>query len=224
MLRSQGYILTLIWALPAVAFVFFLFSIRWPVTQHSILLLKILCLCIGFSALVSHIFRRFNAFGLAIFSGLSSIIILGLIPLPVGYVYWPLMMILVIVEARNLYPALNRSGVKNFFTAIIIMAIIILPFFLLGYSQTNSVVELLNGKLHTDTLYHIAIASMWKVNHTVSHGLHGLSELDYHYGSHLLMAGASSLMGISVFEAYSHFFGIFCIPLLGISALSLIHI
>lgn len=221
MQRSQGYVFSLIWALPAAALVFFSFSIRWPTTLHSILLLKIFCLCLAFSALVSHIYRRFNRFGLAIFSGLSSIIIFGLIPLPMGYAYWPIMMILVFVEASNLYRVSNSSDVKNLFVCSFAIVITTLPFFVLGYSQTNSMVELLNGRLHTDSLLHIATASMWKVNHAVSHGLHGLSELDYHYGSHLLMAGASSLMGISVFETYSHFFGFFCIPLLGISIISI---
>lgn len=217
---SKPNLIAFIWSIPIVILFFLLLTIRIPLNFHSLLILKTLFIAIGFSVVTSVCLRKCKSIGVAILLGLVVLILMGLVPLWVQPFYWLSILILFIREFDNLKKFFNRSMYNKFTWIVITILLSVLPFYTLEYSQPNSMVKLINSQIHVDTLYHVAIASMWKMYHVISHGLHGTGALDYHYGSHLLMAGASKLGHFTAFESYSHFFGLFFIPLLSISSLA----
>jgi hypothetical protein len=149
------------------------------------------------------------------------IVVLGLIPVVGSLAFWVLALFCAGAELRHLSKNISINAVRLTAIVTLVLSIVQLPYFALGeFSQPNNEAKLLSSQLHIDTLYHVAIASMIKVHHVVSHGLHGLGELEYHFGSHLLMAAASNLGFMSVFQAYNYFFVFFGVPLLGIMLVS----
>lgn len=176
---------------------------------------------LSFTVFVSFLIRKNSVYGIAFSSGIGIIILFGALPKSLHFLFWIIMISLLIVEIKFFFSFINKERLILTGISFIGILLTVLPFFTFEYSQPNSMVKLLNSHLHNDTIYHVAMASMWKSYHAISHGLHGLSQLEYHYGSHLLMAGASSLLKISSFESYSHFFGFFCMPLLSISCIAL---
>ncbi len=222
MRKINENIVFLNWTLPLISFFFFLISVKFSVSYHSGLLFKVFILCLGFSSLVSFVYRKSLFIGEALFCGILSIIFFGLMPIFIQGILGLIVVSFLFIEIKYLIQTLDRKKLLTFFIAYIAILLSFIPYFNFEYSQPNAMYKLINSGLHNDTLYHVAMASMWKGYQSISHGLHGLGALEYHYGSHLLMAGASSLLQISSFESYSHFFGFFCMPLLGISALSMI--
>jgi hypothetical protein len=216
--RTNKYVFGLIWALPVVALFYLGISIAWP--AHVTQMARTFGLCIGFASVVSSIYHRVPIIGVAISAGVASIIIFGIMPHPTQFIYWVFVVALVLVDMRSLYKDLLRRRLLVIATSALVLGVVLLPYFRFPYSEPFNESVLLNSGLHIDTLWHVAIASMLKIHHVVSHGLHGLGQLDYHFGSHLLMASASKLSGLTVFESYSYFFVFFCVPLLGVMVLS----
>ena len=110
------------------------------------------------------------------------------------------------------------------FKICIILSLIIMPYYSVGYSQLNIWQMLLNKQIYIDTLYHVSISSLWKNSHVISHGIHGLNNLEYHAGSHIIYAGMSKLANISSMDAYGLLTSLFFIPLLSIMAVNIFNI
>lgn len=222
MSRVNNYILSLIWSLPIIVLFFLLITItREPATPHVFLLFKTFLLCFGFSSMMSYTYRRFYIVGISLFVSVVITIVLGLIPVVGPLAFWGLILFLAWTEFRDLYESFSKNEARLIGISALILAAVLLAYISLQeFSQLNNEAKLLGSELHIDTLYHVAIASMIKIHHVVSHGLHGLGPLEYHFGSHLFMAAASNLGFMSAFQAYNYFFAFLCIPLLGIMTIS----
>ncbi len=218
--QSNKYIQTLIWIVPAINVLFVIGSLVFREKYHSYLYARVFLLGIGFSVISSYYYKRHKSFGISIFFGLFAIMLFGLLPNVFKYIYWLIVVFVSFYELKNLNKNSVFSNFNVFLVSVFLLFIVVVPFFFMECSQPNSYVKLLKSHIHVDTLYHIALASMMKINNTVSLGLHGVIPHEYHFGSHLLMMSASSLTGFSVFESYSHFYSSFCLPLLGVSAIA----
>lgn len=215
--RSNKYIVSLIWSLPVLALLFLLITIiLGPSTPHVFLLFKTFLLCLGFVSVTSYTYRLFYSVGVSVFASILLIIILGLIPVVGPLVYWGLVLSLAWIELRRLYANLSKKEISIIGIVALALMAVLLPYFSLQFSQPSNAAKLVNDEVHIDTLYHTAIASMMKTYHVVSHGLHGLGALEYHFGSHLFLAEVSNLGFMSAFQSYSYFYVFLCIPLLGV--------
>jgi hypothetical protein len=204
----------LILSLPVLVLAYFLLVIVIaPHSVHVMPMLKVFMMCSSFAFMVNYFYSKINIAGMAIFAGMSLIILLGLLPNHLSLVYW-LVVIFFIYDQILLLKNMN----KRYFLKILLvsfgMSFILLAYFTLMYSEPFNNFLVAQDRIHLDTYYHVALASMLKSYGVVSHGLHGVGQLDYHFGSHLLMMGASKILNISVFDSYSYFFTFFCIPLL----------
>ena len=215
--HSNKYIVPLIWSLPVMVLLFFAATvIVGPTTPHVFLLFKTFLLSVGFVSVASYTYRRFHSIGISVFASIFLIIVLGLIPLAGPFVYWGLVLYFAWIEFRHLYARVSKNIISIVAIVALVLAAVLLPYFSLQFSQPGNEVALVQSQLHIDTLYHTAIASMIKTHHVISHGLHGLGPLEYHFGSHLFLAEASNLGFMSAFQSYNYFFVFLCIPLLGV--------
>lgn len=218
--RFERKILILLWSFPFVALLLFFLSIRMPLTQHSTLLLNSVYLVFSFTTIVSFFYRISKVIGLSIFIGIILIIVLGSISVLSKSVFLLIVAILFFFEFIYLKKIIIKNILTQFLLSLFTIFFTLIPFFNLIYSQIDSESRLVNSTLINDTLFHSAIAAMWKNYHVVSHGMHGLDTLSYHFGSHLFMAGVSSLTNLTAFQTYTHFFAMFMIPLLAIVIIS----
>lgn len=218
--QSQKKILILLWSLPVIAFAFLLLSIRIPFREHTFLISKTFLFTVSFVSLVTFFYTRVTTIGLAIFIGLLFVTIAGMIPTPGNYSFWVVSLVSLILQWR-IVKVLIKQNIKFFTVSLLIIFSVTLPFYNLVYSQIDTIPRLVSSTLINDTLYHSAISAIWKNYHVISHGLHGLGELNYHFGSHIFMASVSTLINVSSLESYSHFFGFFMVPLLGIVSISI---
>lgn len=214
----NNYIIALIWSLPAVVLFFLCATAAWP--AHAIPMSRTFGLCLGFASIASFTYRKVPIIGVALLISVASLIIFGFIPQPLQSIYWILAGIFTLTEALIFYRNFSKRYLWLTLSPAFVLIAVLLPYFSLEYSEPFNEVKLLESGVHHDTLYHAAIASMLKTHHVVSHGMHGLGRLEYHFGSHLLMASASRLSGLTVFESYSYFFVFFAVPFLGIMVLS----
>lgn len=216
--RENNYQLSLIWALPVVASLFLLITVvSAPQSPHVFLLFKTLLLCLGFSSISSFVYRRMGVLGISVFAAVISIIALGLTPVVGVFVFWGLVISCAGAELRYFVKNVSMDRVILVGVAALALSAVLLTCFGLGeYSQINNEAKLLKSHLHIDTLYHTAIAAMIKNYHVVSHGLHGLGDLEYHFGSHLFFAAVSNLGLMSAFEAYNYLYILLIVSLLGI--------
>jgi hypothetical protein len=218
--RVNKYIFVLIWSLPAVALFFLLISIGWP--AHVTQMLRTVGICVGFASIAGFVYRRIPVIGVAVFAGLSSILVFGFMPSLMSYIYWFFVAAFATSELISVSKGKGLSWRDIFIfggTTFTLIAILF-PYFSFEYSQPFNEVRLETTNVHFDTMYHVAIAAMLKTHHVVSHGLHGLGQLDYHFGSHMLMTAGGNLVGFSAFESYNYFFVFLCPTLLGVLALS----
>lgn len=218
----QKNILSLLWAIPLLTIFFFIATIlRGPKTPHVFLILKTIAMCLSFSTVSSFLYRQTKVIGISIFLALATMVIAGIIPIAGPLLYWAIVGYLLKNEINFLrYDFTKEEKCKVKFSAIA-LALVQLPYFTLQFSQLNNEARLVNSQLHIDTLYHTAIAAMLKMNHVVSHGLHGLGPLEYHFGSHVFMAALSNIGFSSAFQSYNYFFVFLCIPLLGVAIISM---
>lgn len=216
--RANKYIFALIWSLPAVALFFLLISIGWP--AHVIQMLRTVGLCFGFASIAGFVYRRIPVIGVAVFAGLSSMLVFGFMPSLMSHIFWFLVVVFAISELIRVYKDFSWRYFLIFVGTTFTSIVILFPYFSFEYSQPFNEVRLVTSGTHFDTLYHVAIAAMLKTHHVVSHGLHGLGQLDYHFGSHLLMSAGGKLAGLSMFESYNYLYVFLCPSLLGVMALS----
>ena len=218
--RSQKKILTLLWSLPAITFAFLLLSIRIPVREHTFLITKTFLFMVSFVSLVNFVYMRVTTIGFAISMGLLFVALTGMIPSPGYYSFWVVSLLTFLFQWR-IVKVLIKRNLKTFIISFLIIFFATLPFYNLVYSQIDTIPRLVSSTLINDTLFHSAIAAIWKNYSVISHGLHGLGELNYHFGSHIFMASVSILINVPSLQSYSHFFGFFMVPLLGIVSISI---
>lgn len=210
------YVFALIWSLPVVALFYLCIGAVWPF--HTISMFRTLGLCLGFVAIASFTYRRLPIIGVAALTGIVSFIF-GFIPW-FRFIYWVAVAIFALIEMANLYRNFSKQYLVPVLSAALVLIGVLCPYFSLQYSEPFNELRLVQSNLHSDTLYHAAVASMLKIHHVVSHGLHGVGRLDYHFGSHILMACVSKLSGLSVFESYGYFYVFFFVPFFGVMVLS----
>jgi hypothetical protein len=66
--------------------------------------------------------------------------------------------------------------------------------------------KLITGNLNLDSLFHVAIAAMYKNYGITSTGMDGLVAISYHTFSHKIMAGLSIFRGLDTLSTYAHLF------------------
>ncbi|CAM8377704.1 hypothetical protein [Candidatus Methylopumilus planktonicus] len=220
MKSNNIYIVSLVWSLPVVMSIFLIISfISFPQIFQLLPLFKSLFLCFGFACSTNFFYKKFNNLGLAILSSISIIISLGIIPLVGPILYWGLICYIIFKSFPVFIKSLEKKEMNLIIKTSLVLFCVMLPYFSLEYSQPNNEARLLNSQLHTDTLYHTSIASMFKIYHSISHGLHGLGKLEYHFGSHIFLSQSSNLVLMPAFQAYNYLFVFLCLPLLGISVI-----
>ncbi len=94
-----------------------------------------------------------------------------------------------------------------------------LYFVLLIYSSVSQILSpvflelIVNGKSIPDTLFHAAISNSILYDHAVSTRIHGAPSYNYHWFSHYVFAGLSSLIDLKVIKFYNWVYPIFIMPL-----------
>lgn len=71
----------------------------------------------------------------------------------------------------------------------------------------------LNGNIHHDTFYYASLANMLETYGTPSLGIDGIPPVHYHFGSPLLFAKWSDLLGMDVLSFYSLGYPVIVLPL-----------
>lgn len=217
---GKPYVFSLIWVPPIITFLFLVITSALTLSvEYSWLLFVTLALSCAISSIFSYVYLRTCNFGFSTAVTFSLIIFLGL------FRFWG-SLILLFMALTAFTDTVKKVTKKEWgdqyktllysFSAIFVL---FLPYFGLNYSQPFNAMEIVNGDLHIDTLYHMAIASMIKNYQVVSHGLHGLGDLEYHFGSHLLISSLSTLGNISIFNAYNFIYVFLVVPFIGISVL-----
>jgi hypothetical protein len=214
------YIPALFWAIPAICLLFL------PVTMlvasapgYLTLLFKTAATGIGLAVILTTLYRYTSSFGLSVFLALALMTIVGFLP---GS--WLIFLLTAIICAAlelrkgSVHAFRNQGGLMISIIGAILLVFI--PYFGLNYSQPFNTIELARQTLHSDTLYHVAIASMIKNYHIISHGMHGLGDLEYHFGSHLLLAALSNITKMSGFDSYGYLFVFLLVPLLCVSVIA----
>jgi len=217
------YFYSSLFSLPVVSFVNFLFYCIGGFNANSLLALKTFIWNFAFSMLVSIFYKRINVVGLAIFSGLLLVAIIGYIG---NNIYINVIYLLFIVYLiKNIKLLIKISFQINWIILVVISIanfLLVLLFFPVGYITSSLFDSVYSGfNINTDSVYHISIAAMIKGYGIISHGIHGLNALEYHFGSHYILASLSNLMHISAFEAYAFMYPFFFIPLFNVIILLL---
>ena len=115
MKKVQENILFLNWTLPSISFFFLVISGLFSASYHSELLLKIFMLCLGFSAIVSFVYRRSFVIGEAIFLGIFSIICVGVLPFLIQSILGLMVISLLFFEIKYLFQIMNRGKLLALF-------------------------------------------------------------------------------------------------------------
>lgn len=89
------------------------------------------------------------------------------------------------------------------------------------YANFNIIQSCFNNMVHIDTLFHASISAMIKNYNTVSTGLNGLVEINYHALSHYIMAFISTISVSGILETYGVAGPSFLVPMLFASILFL---
>jgi hypothetical protein len=208
-----------LWALPLTNLFFIALTLWYRQSFDHIVLtqMKVFFFSFGFSCLSVFLQQKTRSMGLSIFFSLL-IVTAGLIHEAVGVAFF----------AAGAYSLWSLRAVKERLfspavTLIFTVTLVVLqfPYFSLEYSQPFSEFRIRDGGINSDTMYHVALASMIKNYFSISHGLHGLGPLEYHFGSHVLMASVSKMLHITTFDSYSFVFVFFVIPLLSVCLLVL---
>jgi hypothetical protein len=180
----------------------------------TILFIAATVLCINF------IYRKLHSFGSGIIFSFLLIIFCGLSGFLGKFLYFLVVVFLLLNETQFFIKYLSLKKAAQILVYWIFFTLLLAPYFSFPYySQPINLVNLHQANLHLDTFYHLSIASMIKNYNSVSHGLHGLGELEYHFGSHALFAALSNLWEIPVIAAYSFFFPFLIIPLISFSVI-----
>ncbi len=200
----------LIWSLPLTVFVFFLVGIIVSnfSSIHITPFFKVFMLITWFSLYTDVLLEKLKNLGMAILISIIIFVALGM-TFKLFFIYWILPFLFLPRKYLKLNKIIKAVNSKEFLQMTILLGITFVSYFTLEYSQPSNHYKLATSGLHIDVLYHTSIAAMLKVFGVVSHGLHGLTQLEYHFGSHVLMASASRIASLSAFQAYNYFYVFF---------------
>ena len=117
---------------------------------------------------------------------------------------------------RNLTANRYRIGKTLSLILILIAAVMFLipTFFSVAYHSSLFLERIVSGEVHIDTLFHTSISHIFLKHHVISTGLHGTPYLHYHYGTHVIFAGLSNLVGVKPIVFYNIFYPIIFVPLI----------
>ena len=134
-----------------------------------------------------------------------------------------LLMLVHVITRINYYPSGSTDDVSGlsikvsvFITACITTLIIARFIGIVWGSKYLSPLyeaQYVSGHAHIDTLFHSAIANMLQYFGQSSIGVEGVVAFPYHFGSHLLMAGVSRLLHLSVLQSYHLVYPTLVLPL-----------
>jgi len=217
------YFYSSIFSLPIVAFINLIFYSTGGLNINSLLAFKTCILNLVFSLLLSLIYNKTKIIGLSIFIALLFFAIIGSVndELYLVFIYSAIIVFLLF----NIKPLLKIQTEIDW-TLLIILSVanfvLITLFFPVGYISSSLFDTIYSGmNINTDSVYHISIAAMIKGYGVISHGIHGLTALEYHFGSHFILASLSNLLSISAFQSYAFIYPFFFIPLFNISIILL---
>jgi len=217
----KKYIYTIICCLPVTAFFNFLFYLSAGINLNSLIAFKVCIWNLVFTLITLIAYEKIKSIGLAIFLVITLFAAIGSIH---NEIYFGIACIIptifLVVNIKKL--KYIKSKVQPLLLAYTSVAtfILIIIYFPVGYINSGLIDSVYSGyNINTDSVYHISIAAMIKGYGAVSHGLHGLSALEYHFGSHYILASLSNLLDISAFHAYAFIYPYFFIPLFNISIL-----
>lgn len=189
--------------------------------MNSLIAFKICIWNLAFTLITLIAYEKVKSIGLAILLIIALFVAIGSIHNEIYFgiaLIIPVIFLVTNIEKLkcikyNLQPSLLvYTSIATFILTII--------YFPVGYINSGLIDSVYSGyNINTDSVYHISIAAMIKGYGVVSHGLHGLSALEYHFGSHYILASLSNLLDISAFQAYAFIYPFFLIPLFNISIL-----
>jgi len=87
-------------------------------------------------------------------------------------------------------------------------------FYTSGYHSPFFIDKIIAGNAHIDTLFHTSISHIFSTHKVPSTGLHGIRYFHYHYGSHIIIAGLSRLVGTKPLVFYNLYYPMIFIPLM----------
>jgi len=218
---GNPFLISLFWTPPALNLIFLVLTPLLGVESGYIsLLFRSSILNVALAAVLSLMYARTGSFGLSLITSIILFLVLGFLP---GAMFAPYLIIAItLLICRDQAGALlQRQHLVFFGYSLVAIAVVFLPYFGLNFAQPFNEFELMGNTLHSDTLYHLAIAAMIKNFMVVSHGLHGLGDLEYHFGSHVLLASFGNLANTSIFDAYSYLYVFVVVPLLGVSVIAI---
>jgi hypothetical protein len=217
------YFYSSIFSLPIVAFINLIFYSTAGLNINTLLAFKTCVLNLVFSIILSLIYNKTKLVGFSIFIILLVLAILGSVNNNLYLVF--------IYSAFIVFLLLNINSLLKIqkeidWTLLIILSVanfvLITLFFPVGYISSSLFDTVYSGiNIHTDSVYHISIAAMIKGYGVISHGIHGLTALEYHFGSHFILASLSNLLSISAFESYAFIYPFFFIPVFNIAIILL---
>lgn len=117
------------------------------------------------------------------------------------YIFWIVALYGIILMVRLIWqikPELKSSS---------LYVLLLFPLLVLGtdtYTSFQYKEMLAAGEMHKDTLFHSAIAAMYKNYGVTSVGLDGLVPVQYHTLSHKIVAGISLVSGLSIIATYNY--------------------
>jgi hypothetical protein len=97
----------------------------------------------------------------------------------------------------------RQFEIKNFLALPLMLAVVFGSTIYIDFEYAR---KLSTGNLNLDSLFHVAIAAMYKNYGIPSTGLDGLVAISYHTLSHKIMAGLSVLSGLDTMSTYAHLF------------------
>jgi hypothetical protein len=133
----------------------------------------------------------------------------------ISSIIWAVWLTLFIVESSKgniIAEKRSRYAGKLFFAAIISLFCASSVWFS-GYLTLNPIDAIVNGKVHHDTVFHVAIAESIKNYGYPSLLLNDAAFLHYHCGSHFVLAMLSRVLNVSVFNVYNYLYPIIFTPI-----------
>jgi len=129
-----------------------------------------------------------------------------------------ILILILILSIFSLYILIKKSNLIDFINSIktsLVSSIILITLYnLISPQPFTQYISVLNGVGSIDTLYHASLAAMIKNHQTISTGLHGLVYTPYHFLSHSIHAGISSISKIPIIESSEITKWLLLVPLL----------
>ena len=204
---------SIVWLMPAMTCVFMLALAPFSISpDHWRPMFICLGLSIGFAAVIQMLWLRFGYLGASLLVLLLPLFFIG------HYLHFlapvvPIVFVGVSVLALARVRKLTIKSISCLFGAILFGGggLVLIMFQRSGAYYAQPFMDL---GVHKDVLFHVAIAAMIKTYGIASMGLHGLTAIQYHTGSHTVLAALSLITKLSVFDSYAYIYPLVIIPLM----------